>query len=170
MLVLIGMMGSGKSSVGRRLAAELGFLFVDLDREVERGARLCLADIFVRHGEAYFRKLEEQEMLRWSEKGETVVLALGGGSVLSEKGMSALKMRGKVVYLETSIPHLVDRLTVSHTRRPLLMGSLDPGPKLAEILYKRKGLYEGYADLLVHTDGKTPLECAEEIVAWWRRQ
>lgn len=170
MLVLVGMMGSGKSSVGRRLALALGVPSVDLDREIERNAKLRVADIFARYGESHFRKLEEQEMLRCSQSGEPVVLSLGGGSVLSERGMQALKSRGKVVYLRTSVPQLVERLRASRTRRPLIMSTEDPGSKLEEILEKRKSLYERYADLIVDTDGKTPLESAEEILAWWRKQ
>ena len=111
MIVLIGMMGSGKSSVGRMLARELGTPAIDLDREIERRAALSVAEVFSVFGEAHFRRLEEEELCAVAERTYPCVLSLGGGAVMSERGMLALRAKAKsIIYLQTPIAELLRRL------------------------------------------------------------
>jgi shikimate kinase len=165
MIVLIGMMGSGKSSVGRLLARELNLSTVDLDREIERRAGLSVAEIFAIHGEPNFRQLEEEALLRLAQAGKPQVLSLGGGAVLSERGMGALKQKSRaVIYLRASVPQLLARLKRSRVKRPLLENAADPYARLAELLHVRRPLYERYADFTVDTEGKLLATVAQEIL------
>lgn len=165
MIVLIGMMGSGKSSVGRVIARALNLLTIDLDREIERRTGLSVAEIFAIHGEPYFRQLEEEALLRLAQAGKPLVLSLGGGAVLSERGMEALKHKARVViYLQASVPELLARLKRSRIKRPLLENAADPHARLVELLHVRRPLYERYADFTVDTDGKLLADVAQEIL------
>lgn len=166
MIVLIGMMGSGKSSVGRMLARALGLPAKDLDREIERWAGRSVADIFATHGEAYFRKQEELSLVDMAMRNDPFVLSLGGGAVMSERGMYLLCERAKcIVYLRTPIPELLRRLKRSRIKRPLLEHASDPAARLAELLAVRGPLYELYADFTVDTEGKLLSVVAAEIMA-----
>ena len=165
MIVLIGMMGSGKSSVGRMLARELGTPAIDLDREIERRAALSVAEVFSVFGEAHFRRLEEEELCAVAERTYPCVLSLGGGAVMSERGMLALRAKAKrIIYLQTPIAELLRRLRRSPIRRPLLENTSDPAGRLAELLAVRGPLYEYHADFVVDTDGKRLSAVAQEIL------
>ena len=166
MIVLIGMMGSGKSSIGRMLARELGWRAVDLDREIEAAAGLSVAEIFATYGEARFRRYEEEALLAMALRNQPMVLSLGGGAVMSERGMQALRARAtRIVYLQAPIPELLRRLRRSPIRRPLLENSPDPAARLAELLAVRRPLYERYADFAVDTHGKRLSAVAREILS-----
>ncbi|MBT9154765.1 MAG: Shikimate kinase 1 [Firmicutes bacterium] len=164
MIVLMGMMGSGKSSVGRMLTRRLNLVAIDLDREIERRVGLTVAEIFALHGEAYFRILEEEALLRLAETGRPMILSLGGGAVLAQRGMEALKTKATaVIYLKASVPQLLMRLKHSRVKRPLLENTADPSGRLRELLAVRRPLYERYADFTVDTNGKLLSAVAEEI-------
>src|SRR5208283_6048928 len=96
-IVLVGMMGVGKSSIGRRLGARLGIPFVDADAEIEKAAGMSIADIFARHGEAYFRSGEARVIARLLESGPQV-LASGGGAVMNADTRSAIKAKGVSIW------------------------------------------------------------------------
>ena len=127
-----------------------------------------IAEIFAEHGEAAFRSRESELMKELAKQRRTAVLALGGGSVLAQDGMSALKQVGKVVFLRTDVVCLAKRLTRSRNRRPLVANAPDLQAKLTDILTTRCSLYEGYANLIVDTDNKTPSQVAALIAAWWK--
>ena len=97
-IVLVGMMGVGKSSIGRRLGARLGVPFVDADGEIEKAAGMTIADIFARHGEAYFRNGEARVIARLLEGGPQV-LATGGGAVMNADTRAAIKAKGVSIWL-----------------------------------------------------------------------
>jgi len=165
LIALIGMMGSGKSSVGRMLARRLDCLHMDLDKEIERTSGLSVDAIFTLHGEAYFRDLEEAALLRLVDTENQIVLSLGGGAVLSHRAMEALKARARaIVYLSAPVPQLLARLKQSPIKRPLLKDARDQRARLLELLSVRRPLYERYADLTVDTDRKLLADVAQEIL------
>lgn len=159
-IYLIGMMGSGKSVTGRRLAAFLGKKFIDLDDVVEEKTSLTISDIFEKKGEAFFREEESHILFEASCRPDSVI-ATGGGSVLNPQNIKRMKDTGLVIYLETS-PDTLWKRTQGKTNRPLLKAA-DPERKLLEIYHTRKPFYEAAANWRVSTDGLTPEAVAEEI-------
>ena len=119
-VVLVGLMGAGKTSVGRRLAERLGVAFTDADDEIERAAGLTIPEIFATHGEAEFRRGEEQVIARLL-RGAPGVLATGGGAFMSETTRRAIREGAVSVWLRSDLDTLVERVS-SRTNRPLLDG------------------------------------------------
>src|SRR5262252_1160315 len=117
-IVLIGMMGVGKSSIGRRLGARLGIPFVDADAEIERAAGMSITDIFARHGEAAFRSGEARVIARLLNGGPQV-LATGGGAVMNPETRAAIGAKGISVWLKAEFDVLMKRIKRRHDR-PLL--------------------------------------------------
>lgn len=167
-IILIGMMGSGKSHVGKELAALLALPMLDLDTLLQESFGRPIADVFAQWGEVAFRQREAELMLDLAKHRRSAVLALGGGSVLAQDGMQALKQVGKVVFLRTDVVCLAKRLTRSRHKRPLVANAPDLQGKLTDILTNRQSLYEGYADFSVDTEDKTPSQVAALIAAWWK--
>jgi shikimate kinase len=143
-IVLIGMMGAGKSSIGRRLAAVLGLPFHDADTEIERAARMSVADIFQGYGEAYFREGEERVIRRLLQCGPQV-LATGGGAVMSAQTRAEIAKYGVSVWLDAPLDLLMQRVA-RRDDRPLLK-TQDPRAVLARLLAERKPFYSA-ADLV----------------------
>ena len=169
-IVLVGLSGSGKSTVGRLLARRLGWMSGDTDDHVVSLDGREIAQIFRDEGEAFFRKLERQAVLQLS-KGERWVVATGGGAVLDPVNRERLWRDSFVVYLEASVDSLLGRVTRGDPRRaaarPLLAGG-DPRARLEELLATRAPLY-ALADWTVRTDGLSKQQVAEEIESAWRR-
>lgn len=158
-IILAGMPGSGKSSVGEALARALGYGFADTDKIItERYGEIT--KIFAEHGEEYFRQLEMEAVEEVCRLSNTVV-ATGGGCLLNEKNLKCLKSCGRIIYLKTSLKELLKRLEGDFTR-PLLKG--DAEGNLKRIYGARKEIYERAADITVITDGKTPDETVKEIL------
>jgi shikimate kinase len=147
-IVLVGMMGVGKSSVGRRLAARLGIPFVDADTEIEKAAGMSIADIFSRHGEADFRSGEARVIARLLEAGPQV-LATGGGAFMNANTRSAIRAKGVSVWLKAEFDVLLRRIGKRKNERPLLQ-TADPGETLRALLAEREPIY-GEADLTVQS-------------------
>lgn len=143
-IVLVGMMGSGKSTVGRRLAARLGRRFVDADKVIEERCGVSITTIFELEGEAGFRR-REAAILDELTRLPAIVLATGGGAVTGEANRRLLHERGLVVYLQASAAELWHRLRRDRTR-PLLQTD-DPRARLAELLAQREPLYREVAHL-----------------------
>src|ERR1700758_5690083 len=117
-IVLVGMMGVGKSSIGRRLATRLGVPFVDADSEIEKAAGMSIADIFARHGEADFRSGEARVIARLLAGGPQV-LATGGGAVMNEATRALIKERGGSVWLSAELDLLLRRISKRRAERPM---------------------------------------------------
>jgi shikimate kinase len=147
-IVLVGLMGAGKSSVGRRLAKRLDMPFVDADEEIEKAAGCTIPEIFEQHGEAEFRDGERRVILRLLE-GEPVVLATGGGAFMDTETRRAIRERALSVWLKADLDILVDRCSRRNTRPLLNKG--DPREILAELMKKRYPVY-GEADITVTSD------------------
>jgi len=160
-IILIGPMGSGKTSSGRILAKEMGHAFADTDEEVVQRTGVSIAYIFDVEGEEGFREREHQALKRLIEKQNTVV-ATGGGIVAYYKSRIIIQERKNVVYLKTSIDRQIERATVSDNR-PLLI-DIDPASKLEELMLTREPLYEEISDIKIDTDKSTPREIALEII------
>lgn len=159
-IYLVGPMGSGKTAVGRRLAALLDKQFLDTDAEIEKRTGVDVRYIFEKEGEARFRA-REREVIAELTGLDGVVVATGGGAVLDPQNRERLAATGTVVYLETSVDALVQR-TRSNKTRPLLMNA-DPRGVLERLMTARQPLYEEVADLKVKTTGRTVRAVAADI-------
>lgn len=166
-LYLIGMMGSGKSMTGRKLAPLLGCRFFDLDQMLEERLRQTIAETFKSKGEDFFRR-EETALLQEVSRQDRSVIATGGGIILKPENISCMRQTGKVLYLEASLEVLWTRVK-DRNERPLLHDN-QPKEKLAAILKARKAIYESSCDGRFQTDGKTPAEVAKEIAAIWKEK
>jgi shikimate kinase len=147
-VVLVGMMGVGKSSIGRRLAARLGVPFVDADTEIEKAAGMSIPDIFARHGEADFRSGEARVIARLLEGGPQV-LATGGGAVMNADTREAIKAKGVSIWLNAELDVLMRRINKRKNDRPMLQ-TADPAARLRELLVEREPFY-ALADLTVQS-------------------
>jgi shikimate kinase len=148
-IVLVGMMGVGKSSIGRRLGARLGVPFVDADSEIETAAGgMAIADIFARHGEAAFRTLEARVIARLLEGGPQV-LATGGGAVMNDDTRAAIKAKGVSIWLSADVDVLMRRISKRRHERPMLHTD-DPAATLRQLLADRAPVY-AQADLTVQS-------------------
>ncbi|MCB4859273.1 shikimate kinase [Sphingobium sp. PNB] len=137
-IVLVGMMGVGKSTVGRRLAARLGVGFVDADEEIEKAAGMTITEMFERYGEAYFRDGERRVIARLMD-GEPKVIATGGGAFMQEETRALILEHALAIWLNADIDTLVDRVS-RREGRPLLKGK-DPRVVLTELATIRNPVY-----------------------------
>lgn len=162
-VVLIGPPGSGKSSVGARLARVLGTELRDTDTDIEATEGRSVADIFVSDGEAYFRQLERVAVARAIAE-HTGVLSLGGGAPIDEETQAVLTKYvadgGVVVFLDISLTAAVPRVGLNATR-PLLLGN--PRQKWLALMNDRRPVYERLATMTVLTDNRRPSHIAAEI-------
>lgn len=137
-IVLVGLMGSGKSTIGRRLASRLGMRFADADDEIERAAGMTISEIFARFGEAHFRDGERRVIARLLT-GKPLVLATGGGAFMNEETRALIQESSLSLWLDADIATLVERVGRRH-HRPLLKDR-DPGEVLRELAAVRNPIY-----------------------------
>ena len=156
---LIGMMGSGKSSVGKLLANKLQFSIIDIDKEIEKDEKLSIKEIFEKKGENYFREIESKYLLR---KRNSAVVSCGGGIVLNKKNREFLRTSGYTIYLKSSIPTLEKRL-LNKNSRPLLNND-NLKETLINVYNKRKTLYTSTAITTIITDRRSVKEVCELII------
>ena len=165
-IVMVGMMGAGKSSIGRRLAARLGIPFADADTEIEEAAGMSIADIFEAHGEPSFRSGETRVIARLLEHGPQV-LATGGGAFMDPQTRANIRCKGISVWLKAELDVLARRLR-RRSDRPLLK-TADPIATLAHLLAERGPIY-GEADLIVMSRDVSHEIIVEEIVTALRNK
>ncbi len=160
-IFLVGPMGAGKSTIGRRLAQRLQLDFVDSDKEIENRTGADIPLIFELEGELGFRQREACVIDELSQR-DHIVLATGGGAILSEENRKLLHQRGTTIYLQTSVDFQLQR-TSRDSKRPLLQTE-NPRQKLEELLVVRDPLYRELADIIVRTDGRHVNAVVNEIV------
>ena len=160
-VVLVGLMGAGKTAVGRLLSERLSLPFVDADREIETAAGLTINEIFARHGEPFFREREEKVMARLLA-GPPQVIAAGGGAFMSAATRERIKAVGISVWLKADIDLLMRR-TAKRTHRPLLAG--DNPRAVLERLDRDRGPIYATADITVETTDEPADLVAERIAA-----
>lgn len=160
-LILVGMMGAGKSTVGRLLARRLKRSFCDTDEEIERRCGVRIPVIFDIEGEAGFRARETQVLEELCALHNTVI-ATGGGAVLAEGNRRIIAARGIVVYLHARPPHLWQR--VRHDRNRPLLVTADPQKKLEALYAERDPLYREVADVVVDTGKQSVQSLAKDLL------
>jgi shikimate kinase len=165
-LILIGPMGSGKSTVGRVIAEQIGWELIDTDHLIEETTGHSIPVLFREKGEGYFRRIEK-EIIRGLSKKHDVVVATGGGTVLDAENRRLLLATGLVVYLKTD-PVVLGKRIGRGGGRPLLAGK-DPVVTMKELL-KARELYYHQADEVVTTDGRTPAQIGEVVIRQAQRR
>jgi shikimate kinase len=160
-VVLVGMMGAGKSSIGRRAALRLGVPFVDADSEIEKAAGMTISDIFATRGEAEFRAGEARVIVRLLESGPQV-LATGGGAFTNPDTRAAIGAKGISIWLKAEFDVLMKRIRRRHDR-PLLKTE-DPGATLRRLMEERDPVY-ALADLTVQSRDVMHEKIVDEIVS-----
>jgi shikimate kinase len=163
-VVLVGMMGSGKSSVGRRLAGRLGLPFVDADSEIEKAAGMTIDEIFASQGEPYFRAGEARVIARLLDGGAQV-LATGGGAFMNPETRAAIRGKGLSVWLRATLD-VLNRRVRRRTDRPLLKNT-DPTEALRRLIEERYPIY-AEADITVESRDVPHDTIVDEIVAGMR--
>ena len=160
-IFLIGLMGAGKTTVGKYLAQMLDRPLKDVDHEIEKSTGASIQWIFEIEGESGFRSREEAEIQRLCDI-EPIVLAIGGGVVISEKNRQTLSSKGYVIYLQASVELLYKR-TARDRRRPLLQNK-NRKKILSQLLIQREPLYLSIADLVVETVDGSAKDMAKKII------
>lgn len=167
-VILIGMMGSGKTTVGRILARKLGRAFLDTDREIEQYCGLTISEIFAEQGEAAFRHLETQLLMHLANLPRPTVIACGGGVVVRPENLGLLKRLGPVIWLKMSADNLIFRLRFSrHQSRPLLHTEHWPDV-VRQLVAEREEFYLWAADVTLLADGLSPEQVALQLQQTFR--
>jgi shikimate kinase len=160
-IVLIGMMGAGKTSIGRRLANHLHLPFLDADAEIEKAANLSISEIFEQYGEAHFREGEERVIARLLAGGPAV-LATGGGAFMSAETRKRCRAKGITIWLKAEVPVMLERVR-KKSNRPLLAGA-DPEARMRELLKEREPTY-ALADIVIGSREGPHQQVVSEILA-----
>ena len=158
-IILIGFMGCGKTSVGSRLAKDMGLPFVDMDDLIREEASMEITEIFHRYGERYFRRLETQTLRRLGESSKRMVISAGGGMPVEPENQPILRGMGTVVLLEASVETLAKRLQDSGN----FHGGENVPERIKKLLAVRGPIYEKMADLEVVTGEKPFDDLIDEI-------
>ena len=161
-IILVGPMGSGKTTIGKRLSESLGLEFFDSDIEIINKTGVSIDHIFDIEGEKGFR-FRESDVLKKLCKIPNIVIATGGGAVLSDTNRELIKSAGLVVYLMSSVDQLLRRTAKSKTR-PLLEKSNNRRKTITDIIETRDSLYKEVASVIINTNGKKLNEVIDEII------
>lgn len=164
-IVLVGLMGAGKSSIGRRLAERLDLPFVDADHEIEAAAGKSIPEIFADHGEPYFREGERRVIARLLENGAQV-LATGGGAFMNEETRSAIASHGISVWLRADLPLLMKRV-MKRADRPLLKAE-DPQAVMQKLIEQRYPVY-GLADVIIDSRDVQHAQMVNDVIRTLKR-
>lgn len=163
-IVLIGFMGSGKTTVGKKLAEELEIEWLDIDTEIEKREGKPISEIFAEKGELYFREIETG-YIRSLLSVQKTVISTGGGIVLKEENVALLKEIGMVIFLHADFSQIIERLK-EDTTRPLLQGE-NREEKVMNLLEQRDPSYLSAADIIIQTTGKGVNNVVEEIISFF---
>lgn len=162
-IILIGFMGAGKTTVGKRLAERFRWDFIDTDEYIEQKAGMAVSEIFDRYGEENFRARETEALQEILQERKEAVISVGGGLPMREENREYLKKLGRTIYLRAQVDTLVERLS-GDTARPLLRGQ-DLRARITQLMELRSDVYESAADVILDTDtmhiGRIVREIAE---------
>jgi len=161
-IILVGLMGSGKSILGKQLASRLSLKLVDLDDEIVAQAGKTIPEVFKDEGEQAFRALESKLLAEALVQGEKHIIATGGGAILSAENRALMKQHGRVIWLDASPTVLAERIA-GDTNRPLL-DDVDPLFKMISLAMQRNPLYAEVADLRVDTEKLSDEEAVAKII------
>ena len=161
-VILIGFMGSGKSTVGFRLSYKLKKCLIDTDKLIEEREKMSISEMFAAKGESYFRQKETECLNSLFHELGSRVISLGGGTPMREENREIIKQLGKVIYLQAS-PDTIYQRVKHDTSRPLLQCE-NPKGRIEALLAERNPIYEGVADIIIHVDGKEMKDVVQEIV------
>ena len=164
-IFLIGFMGAGKSTIARALQRELGFPLIEMDERIVKEQGMSINDIFAQYGEDHFRDIESQLIVDIG-KEEPSIVSCGGGVVVRPQNTQNMKEIGRIVFLKATPETIYERVKNS-TDRPILNGHMNV-EYIAELMEKRRALYEAAADITIQTDGKTREQIREEIIGKMR--
>jgi shikimate kinase len=167
-IVLIGMSGVGKSEKGRYLADILGWNFIDTDQEIVNREKITIENIFIRHGEEYFRDIESKLIEEVSRLSNTVI-STGGGIVIRSKNIEFLRKNGYIFLFMGKIQTIVNNLSKSDVVRPLLKGDSDLYQKVETLFNKREDLYRSSCDTIIYIDDKTKEQVCKEVLNEYER-
>jgi len=166
-LVLIGFMGVGKTSVGKKLAKKLDFKFIDTDYEIEKLENKTISQIFEDYGEEYFRTLETR-VLKNSLKEKNIIISTGGGIITNKENYEILKNEKNVIFLDASVETIISHLYNEINKRPLLKNSKNLSDKIEELLSIRYEKYKEVSDILIKVDNKNIDEVISQILVYIR--
>jgi shikimate kinase len=158
-VILVGFMGTGKSTVGKLLAGRLGWSFADMDEWIEKEQQSAIRDLFRTHGEAHFRSLESKALRKLLEE-EKKILATGGGAVLAQENRDCMRENGFVIALTADSASIINRVSRDQNR-PLLEGNLEE--RVHTLLEQRKHAYE-FAHLTIDTTDLSTEQIVDQII------
>lgn len=161
-IVLIGFMGTGKTTVANALRQRFGMDVIEMDQIIAEREGMSISEIFRVHGEPYFRDAETRLLVELQQQSN-VVISCGGGTPLREVNVAEMKKNGKVVLLTAEPETVFDRVKDSHDR-PVIENNKNAA-YIAELMEQRRPKYEAAADIIIHTDGKSAAQICEEIAA-----
>ncbi|MBE5921461.1 MAG: shikimate kinase [Lachnospiraceae bacterium] len=161
-ICMIGFMGSGKSTVSKKLERLLGREEIEMDDYIINKEGMSIPDIFAKFGETYFRQVET-EVMRALMQEQGKIISCGGGVVMKDENVAAMKQGGMIIMLDATPETIYERVKDS-TDRPLLNGNMNI-EHVRGLMAKRSERYKVVADYIVHTDGKTVAKVCEEIIA-----
>jgi shikimate kinase len=161
-VVLIGYRGTGKSTVGKRVAVRLGRPIISTDKEIVQRAGSSIPDIVAAHGWDYFRDLESTVCEELSGR-DNLVIDTGGGAILRQNNVAALKRNGRLIWLTASVETIAARIG-SDTQRPSLTGAKSHVDEIRQVLSERMAKYHAAADVTIPTDGRSIDELATTIL------
>lgn len=166
-IILIGFMGVGKTSVGKRLAKVLNLNFIDMDNEIEKLEGKSISEIFEIYGEGYFRKLEHNILSKFLNI-ENLIISTGGGIITNNENYNLLKNEENVIFLDGSVETIISHLKNEVNKRPLLKDNRNLKEKIDILLSTRYEKYKGVSDILIDVNNKNIDEVISQILVYIR--
>ena len=166
-IILIGLMGAGKTTIGKELSNKLNLRFIDMDDEIEKQSKMSIVDIFEKYGENRFREIESK-LLEKIALEDDIIISTGGGIIKIDDNRKLLKKQDNVVFLNGSIDTLVKNVSNDIYKRPLLKDSTDLYIKIEELLKERYEKYEESSNIIIDINNKNINEVVSQILVYIR--
>ena len=166
-IILIGLMGAGKTTIGKELSNKLNLRFIDMDDEIEKQSKMSIVDIFEKYGENRFREIESK-LLEKIALEDDIIISTGGGIIKVDDNRKLLKKQDNVVFLNGSIYTLVKNVSNDIYKRPLLKDSTDLYIKIEELLSERYEKYKESSNIIIDINNKNINEVVSQILVYIR--